>query len=130
MDLQIQALTVAHTRTTTTQLRNALVDLHIWFVAIEANCEFLRLRFSYYYFCQKNRTFEIFLMDREMSFEDDLKMFVHMMAFFMGVKIVTDCFDVSIFDGIFGVSVMLITGIVINKSTVLRLEKLFSDLEA
>ncbi|GIY01817.1 hypothetical protein CEXT_543261 [Caerostris extrusa] len=33
------------------------------------------------------------------------------MAFFMGVRIVVDCFGV----GIFGVAVMLIVGIVINK---------------
>ncbi|GIY50204.1 hypothetical protein CEXT_360871 [Caerostris extrusa] len=45
-----------------------------------------------------------------MSFGEDLKKFVHVMAFFMGVKIVVDCFGV----GIFGVAVMLIVGIVIN----------------
>ncbi|GIX93077.1 hypothetical protein CDAR_171061 [Caerostris darwini] len=50
-----------------------------------------------------------------MSFEEDLKKFVHVMAFFMGVKIVVDCFGVGIFGGIFGVAVMLIVGIVINK---------------
>ncbi|GIY85879.1 hypothetical protein CDAR_462041 [Caerostris darwini] len=50
-----------------------------------------------------------------MSFEEDLKKFVQMMAFFMGVKIVVDCFGVGNFGGIFGVVVMLIVGIVINK---------------
>ncbi|GIY69120.1 hypothetical protein CEXT_39251 [Caerostris extrusa] len=46
-----------------------------------------------------------------MSFEEDLKKFVHMTAFFMGVKIMMDCFDVGIFDA----GVALIVGIVINR---------------
>ncbi|GIX87349.1 hypothetical protein CEXT_376721 [Caerostris extrusa] len=50
-----------------------------------------------------------------MSFEEDLKKFVHMMAFFMGVKITMDCLDVGIFGGIFGGALMLIIGVVINK---------------
>ncbi|GIY13949.1 hypothetical protein CEXT_343461 [Caerostris extrusa] len=54
-------------------------------------------------------------MDREMSFEEDLKKFVNMMAFFMGVKIVMDCLDVGIYGGIFGGALMLIIGVVINK---------------
>ncbi|GIY57081.1 hypothetical protein CDAR_64261, partial [Caerostris darwini] len=49
-------------------------------------------------------------MDRKRTFED-LKKFVHMTAFFMGVKIITDCFDVGIFDA----GVVLIVGIVIHK---------------
>ncbi|GIY35789.1 hypothetical protein CDAR_403911 [Caerostris darwini] len=54
-------------------------------------------------------------MDRVMSFEEDLKRFVHMMAFFMGVKITMDCFDFGIFGGIFGGALILIIGVVINK---------------
>ncbi|GIY39262.1 hypothetical protein CDAR_209801 [Caerostris darwini] len=50
-------------------------------------------------------------MDRERTFEEDLKNFVHMIAFFMGVKIVMDCFDVGIFDA----AVVVIVGIVINR---------------
>ncbi|GIY35787.1 hypothetical protein CDAR_403901 [Caerostris darwini] len=50
-----------------------------------------------------------------MSFEEDLKMFVNMMAFFMGAKIVMDCLDVGIFGGIFGGALTLIIGVVINK---------------
>ncbi|GIY62274.1 hypothetical protein CEXT_552681 [Caerostris extrusa] len=46
-----------------------------------------------------------------MSFEDDLKKFVHMMAFFMGVKIIMDCFNVGIFDA----AVVVIVGIVISR---------------
>ncbi|GIX87341.1 hypothetical protein CEXT_376681 [Caerostris extrusa] len=38
-----------------------------------------------------------------------------MMALFMGVKINMDCFDLGIFGEIFGVSIMLIIGIVIHK---------------
>ncbi|GIX99238.1 hypothetical protein CDAR_447381 [Caerostris darwini] len=49
-------------------------------------------------------------MDRKRSFED-LKTFVHVTAFFMGVKIIVDCFDVGIFDA----GVKLIVGIVIHK---------------
>ncbi|GIY43399.1 hypothetical protein CEXT_548161 [Caerostris extrusa] len=52
-------------------------------------------------------------MDRKRTFED-LKKFVHMTAFLMGVKIITDCFYVGIFDA----GVILIVGIVIHKTLV------------
>ncbi|GIY53299.1 hypothetical protein CDAR_39321 [Caerostris darwini] len=52
-------------------------------------------------------------MDRKRTFED-LKKFVHMTTFLMGVKTVTDCFEVGIFDA----GVMLIVGIVIHKMVV------------
>ncbi|GIX99285.1 hypothetical protein CDAR_447661 [Caerostris darwini] len=53
-------------------------------------------------------------MDRERSFED-LRLFVHLMAFFMDVKIIMDYFEVGIFGGVFGVAVMFMIGIGINK---------------
>ncbi|GIY69118.1 hypothetical protein CEXT_39241 [Caerostris extrusa] len=49
-------------------------------------------------------------MDRERTFED-LKKFVYMTAFFMGVKIIVDYVDVGIFDA----GVMLVVGIVIHR---------------